>query len=99
MNRYFETTATSNQYVVVSRPGWSVIEKCRALIIAYPVALWMLRYFCGNEPPTVEHVIDMVTAIDRGQGHGPLAGRQHRRRIASLVALGELDRIAVWYAR
>jgi len=99
LNRYFETTATSNQYVVVSRPGWSVIEKCRALIIAYPVALWMLRYFCGNEPPTVEHVIDMVTAIDRGQGHGPLAGRQHRRRIASLVALGELDRIAVWYAR
>ena len=99
LNRYFETTAVSKQYAVVSRPGWSVIEKYRALVIAYPIALWMLRYFCGEEPPTVNHVINMVTAIDRGQGHGPLAGRQHRRRIASLATLGELDRIAVWYAR
>ena len=99
LNRYFETTVVSKQYAVVSRPGWSVTEKFRALAVAYPVALWMLRYFCGEDPPTVEHVIDMVTAIDRGQGHGPLAGRQHRRRIATLVSLGELVRIAAWYAR
>ncbi len=97
--RYFETMAHSRQYAVLSRPGWSVVEKFRALAIAYPVALWMLRYFSGTNPPTIDDAIDIVTTIDRGQGHGPLAGRQHRRRIAHLASLGELERIAVWYAR
>jgi len=97
--RYFETMAVSKQYAVLSRPGWSVIEKFRALATAYPIALWMLRYFSGADPPTVDGAIDIVTTIDRGQGHGPLAGHQHRRRLAHLASLDELERIAVWYAR
>ena len=97
--RYFEIMAVSKQYAVASRPGWSIIERYRALAIGYPVALWMLRYFCGTQMPAAAHAIDMVVTLDRAQGHGPLAGRHHRRRLAQLAALGELDRIAIWYAR
>jgi lysine-N-methylase len=97
--RYYTTNAVSLQYAVVSRPDWSVIEKYRALAVAYPVALWMLRYFSGPETPRVEEVINIVTAMDRGQGYAPLVGRQHRRRIANLAQLGELERLVIWYAR
>jgi hypothetical protein len=97
--RYFEATAVSKQYAMAGRTGWSLIEKYRALALAYPVALWTLRYFCGDEAPSVQRVIDTVTALDRGQGFGPLSGRQHRRRVAQLTRLDALDRLVIWYAR
>jgi lysine-N-methylase len=97
--RFFETTAASGQYAIVSRLRWPVVEKFRALAAAYPVALWMLRYFCPDRPPTAQDVIDIVTALDRGQGYEPLGGHQHRRRLAHLAQLGELERLVVWYAR
>jgi lysine-N-methylase len=99
LQRYFETMAVSLQYAVVTRPDWSLIDKFRALAVAYPAALWMLRYFCGDREPETGDVIDVVTAIDRGQGYGPLVGRQHRRRVSQLAALGQLERLVIWYAR
>ena len=53
----------------------------------------------GDQPPTVPQVIDVVTAIDRGQGYGPLTGSQHRRRVSQLAGLDELGRLVAWYAR
>jgi hypothetical protein len=97
--RYFAATAVSRQYAMAGRTGWSLIEKYRALAMAYPVAMWTLRYFGGDQPPTVQHVIDAITAIDRGQGFGPLGGRQHRRRIAQLTQADALDQLVIWYAR
>ena len=97
--RYFEASAVSRQYAMAGRTGWSLIEKYRALATAYPVAMWTLRYFCQGESPTVQQVIDMITAVDRGQGYGPLGGRQHRRRISHLTQLDALDRLVIWYAR
>ncbi len=99
LQRYFETMAVSQQYAVLSRPGWSLVEKFRALAVAYPAALWMLRYFCGGREPEAGDVIEIITAIDRGQGYGSLVGRQHRRRVSQLAALGELERLVIWYAR
>ncbi|NLF67631.1 MAG: YkgJ family cysteine cluster protein [Candidatus Anammoximicrobium sp.] len=99
LQRYFETMAVSLQYAVASRPGWPLIDNFRALAVAYPVALWMLRYACGEREPATEDVIEIITAIDRGQGYAPLIGRQHRRRISQLAALGELERLVIWHAR
>jgi len=99
LQRYFETVASSHQYAVLSRRGWSLIDKFRALAVAYPVALWMVRYFCGDRAPEADEIIDIITAIDRGQGWGPLVGRQHLRRVSQLAGLGELERLVIWYAR
>jgi hypothetical protein len=95
--RYFETTAFPNNTPL--SPEWSLVEKFQALAMAYPVALWMLRYFCVEREPGGDDVIDIITAIDRGQGYGNLIGTQHRRRISQLAALGELERLVIWYAR
>lgn len=97
--QYFETMVASAQYAVVHRPGWTIIEKFRALAMVYPAAMWMLRYFVDVDSPSTDQVVDVITTIDRGQGYGPLTGRQHRRRIANLHRLGEMERLVVWYAR
>ncbi len=99
LNAYFEANAVSKQYAVAVRQGWSIVEKFRALALAYPAALWMMRYFLQGNSPTPEDAIDMVTTIDRGQGHDALVGPIHRRRIASLKQLGALEQLAIWYAR
>jgi hypothetical protein len=91
--------AVSQQYAVVTRPDWSLVEKFRALALAYPAALWMLRYFCSDREPRADDVIETITAIDRGQGYGPLVGRQYRRRLAQMAALGQLERLVIWYSR
>jgi hypothetical protein len=99
LRRYYETLAVSRQYAVASRPGWSLLARFRATALAYPVALWMLRYFCVGRTPEAQDVIDLVTSIDRGQGYAALTGRQHQRRVSQLSRLEQLDRLIAWYAR
>jgi hypothetical protein len=53
----------------------------------------------------VADVLDIITALDRGQGYAPLAGRKHRRRVQLLARLDagnqatELARLVAWYGR
>jgi len=96
---YFEANAVSKQYAIVSRPNWSIIEKFRALAVTYPVALWMTRYFKDKTGSLHTIAIDMVTTMDRGQGHKPLTNSLHRRRVFSLAHHEQLERLAIWYAR
>jgi lysine-N-methylase len=97
--RLYEANASSLQYAIAARPGWSIIESFRAFALAYPVALWNLRWCSHGRPPTRADAIEMVTIIDRGQGHEPLTGSHHRRRVSMIARSGELERMIVWYAR
>ncbi|MCA9122504.1 MAG: YkgJ family cysteine cluster protein [Planctomycetaceae bacterium] len=97
--RLYEANARSLQYVVAARPGWSIVESFRAFALAYPVALWIMRWSANNRSPTNEDAIEMVTIMDRGQGHEPLAGSQHRRRVATIARTSQLEKMIVWYAQ
>ena len=99
LNRYYETNVAARQFAVASRPAWAIVESFRALVLSYPVALWILRLCCPDHPPTRQDAIDMVTLIDRGQGYQPLTGGQHQHRVAALARLEQLERLVVWYAR
>ncbi|MEX2175322.1 MAG: hypothetical protein WD872_13250 [Pirellulaceae bacterium] len=54
-----------------------------------------------SEPtkPALADVLDIVTALDRGQGYTPLAGGKQRQRVRVLASLEELPRLIVWYGR
>jgi len=97
--QFFATQVASRQFIVASRPSWSLVESFRALALAYPVGLWLLRWLSADAPPSPELAIDIVTMLDRGQGYAPLTSRQHRSRINTLAQLGDLERLVVWYAR
>jgi Fe-S-cluster containining protein len=99
LETYFEASAVSKQYAILNRRGWSLVESFRALALAYPVALAMLRLTCGEGPPQADQAIDAIGAIDRAQGNASLSGARHRRRLRQLASLGELPRLLAWYAR
>lgn len=97
--RLYEANTSSLQYAIAARPGWPIVASFRAFALAYPVALWMLRWCSHGREPTRADAIEMVTIIDRGQGHEPLTGSHHRRRVSMIARSGELERMIVWYAR
>lgn len=99
LGAFFEAATASRHYALPARRKWAVVESFRALAMAFPVAMWLLRLGCGDRPPTVDDVIDVVGTIDRGLSFGSLVGRRHRTRVRVAARLGELTRLVVWYAR
>ena len=105
LNDYFDEVQNRLDSAVFSAPipliGTQLAERQSGRIAErISIALDSFTIVPANQfTPTVDDVIDVVTAIDRGQGYGPLSGRQHRRRIRNLSQLGEVERAAVWYAR
>lgn len=97
--RMYEANAGSLQYTIAARPSWSIVESFRAFALAYPVALWIMRWCTNGREPTIDDAIEMVTIMDRGQGHDSLTGAQHRRRVSMIAQTAELERMIVWYAR
>jgi hypothetical protein len=47
----------------------------------------------------LDDVFDIVTALDRGQGYGPLSGAKQRQRLRVLLSLDEFPRLVAWYGR
>jgi len=99
LNRMIETTAVSWSYAVANRSGWSIIESMRMLALTYPIGLWLLRWRSAGGSPQPEYMPQIITALDRGQGYGPLAGGKQRRRVQVVARLDELERLVIWYGR
>jgi hypothetical protein len=98
LTSFFEANAVSKYYAMMARPGWSIVESYRALALAHPLALWMLRWVGDDRTPQPEDMIDIVRAIDRAQSYPLLAGHRHRNRVKSLARRHELARLLAWYA-
>lgn len=78
--------------------GWSIIDSLRGLAILFPVGLWLLRLASHGREPTQQDMVNLVVALDRGQGYGSLNGSLHRWRLSTLASQNELERLVVWYA-
>jgi lysine-N-methylase len=96
---YFAAAASSKQYALLGHRHWSLVESFRALAMSYAVALWLLRWASCDRPATAHDMIEIVTALDRGQGFAPLVGFQHRQRIATLQWLRAIGPLTAWYGR
>lgn len=97
--RHIEASSASYIYALADRRGWSVVDSIRGLVATFPLGLWMLRWVSHGRQPTVEDMIQIVVAIDRGQGYAPLTGQLQRGRLKLLSGNGELERLIVWFAR
>ncbi len=98
LTRLIETTSASYIYAMADRKGWSVVESIRGLVSLFPVGLWLLRWVSHGRRPTAEDMIQIVVALDRGQGFASLTGQLHRMRL-QMLSSEELERLVVWYAR
>lgn len=97
--RFYQTNVASLQYTLASRRQWTVCESFQALALAYPVALWLLRWLSHGREPSRDDAIQLVTMLDRGQGLAALCGAQHRRRVKLLNASNAITQLLAWYAR
>ncbi len=99
LTAYLEAAAASRQYLLLCRYGWSLVDAFRAVALGSALAMWMLRLVCADHSPTTEDMIDVVGALDRASGYGPLVGARHRWRIGSLARIGQIAPLVAWYAR
>lgn len=99
LDRYFESMAVSRRFAVRGRPGWPITDRIRSLSLSFAVGMWMLRWSSRNRGVTKDDVIDVVIALDRGEGHAPQASRGYRRRLRALDRLGQIPRLLAWYAQ
>ena len=99
LNRLIEASSASYIYALADRRGWTILDSIRGLAATYPVGLWLLRWATQGQEPTTEDMLQIVVALDRGQGFGSLTGGLHRRRLRMLASQGELERLVIWYAR
>jgi hypothetical protein len=97
--RLIETSSASYIYALADRRGWSVVDSIRGLAATFPIGLWLLRWASIGREPTTEDMIQIVVALDRGQGFGQLSGQLQRLRLHLLASNNELERSIVWYAR
>jgi hypothetical protein len=93
LHRFFETHAISKQYTVMT-PKRSLVESYRTLVLTYPMALWLLRWAIGQREPTVTDVVNIVVALERGQGMRALA-----RSASAMANSQQLQPLVAWYAR
>ncbi|MEZ6080804.1 MAG: hypothetical protein R3C56_35570 [Pirellulaceae bacterium] len=99
LSRLIETTSESFLYALANRGRWSVTDSIRGLALLFPIGMWLLRWRASHREPTMEDMLNIVVALDRGQGDQSLSSKLQRRKLAMLGCNGELERLVVWYAR
>jgi lysine-N-methylase len=97
--RLIETLSESYLYAIADRQRWSLIESLRGLAILYPIGLWLLRWTSHGRAPTLQDIVNIIVALDRGQGFHPLTGTLQRSRLSVLGSQNQLERLAVWYSQ
>jgi lysine-N-methylase len=93
LDRLFETHAASKRYAL-ALPRHSLVDNLRRLALAFPMALWMLRWLAAGRETEAEDMVQIVVAVERGLALPALA-----RASGFLAASGELERLIAWYAR
>jgi lysine-N-methylase len=91
--RFFETYGASKQYALANRRQ-PLVKSFRALAFTYPIALWLLRLAIGEREPTQADVVNIVVALERGQGMAAVS-----RAASAIASMQQLERLVAWYAR
>lgn len=93
LNRLFETHALSKYYAIVGHKR-SLVESFRSLALLYPLGLWLLRLVIGEREPKQDDVVNIVVALERGQGLTGLS-----RAATAMANSQQLESTIAWYAR
>lgn len=99
LNLFLETASVSARYILLLPTGWNVMDGFRNLALSYVAGMWQARLFSTGSKPTREMMVDIVVALDRGQGFEALTNFRQRRRIRALSLPDQLAGLVAWYAQ
>jgi hypothetical protein len=99
LNLFVETAVAASRYALLRSSSWNVVDGFRALALTYAAGLWMARLFSRQSALTRDGMVNIVVALDRGEGFAPLTNARHRRRIRALSHPGQLAGLIAWYAQ
>jgi hypothetical protein len=68
------------------------------MTVAFAASLWALRWIANGRQPAEQDAVDVICMIDRSHHNRLLAGNRHRRRLRTLAAMNQLERLVVWYS-
>lgn len=95
----FEASAASLRFAMLARRRWPLTLSARALVLSHPVAMWTLRWACGQRPPAQADMLQAVAMLDRGETYPSFTGRRHQIRLLAMARTGGLARLLAWYGR
>jgi lysine-N-methylase len=100
LERYYHIKVGSVQFCGGPSFGLPFWEGLEALMVTFPVILWVARALSGTERPTAEAIMKALTIVDYQVGFNRVLGRWRQRFSFRILARsGELARLIAWYSR
>lgn len=103
LTRYFRVKTTGMHFFGSAYYDIPFAEGFHSLALMLPVTLWLARWHAvsdGRDRITAADVSRGLAMADHHHGYSPaLAQYAARRRVRSLVELGDLTRLCYWYSR
>ncbi len=98
LERYYLIKVGSLQFCGVTNFGMSFLEGLDALLLTYPMLMWLRRGF-GEQSATAA-ITRSLSIIDDNFGYHPLSGTARQRLSYRILSrTGELERLIAWYSR
>jgi lysine-N-methylase len=98
LERYYLIKVGSLQFCGVTNFGMSFLEGLDALLLTYPMLMWLRRGFVDRT--ATEAITRSLSIIDDNFGYHPLSGTARQRLSYRILSrTGELERLIAWYSR
>jgi len=100
--RYFRVKVRSFSFCGPAYYNIPMVEGFYSLALVYPAVMWIARWLVvsdGREMLTHEDLRQALTMADHQHGYSPAFGTWgFRRRVKSLMQLGDVQKLIGWYA-
>ncbi len=102
LSRYLQVKLRSLHFCGRAFYGMSVVDGWFSLALVIPSTLWIARWLALSAGRTTwvrEDIAQALSFVDHHHGYSPFFGSwSHRRRVQSLMQMGEIPRLCVHYA-
>lgn len=103
LTRYYRVKIQSLHYCGPAFYDRPFVEGFYSLVLVYPCVMWIARWLAVGAGRTSLEVDDLATAlaaVDHHQGYNrSLASWSARRRVKTLMQMGDLLKLCAWYSR
>ncbi len=101
--RYFRVKVQGLHFCGPAYYGVPLVEGFQSLALIFPATLWIARWIAASQNRTqltAEDVSQALTISDHHHGYSPIFGSfGFRRRVRTLVQMGEIPKLIQWYAQ